>query len=336
MRIMVRSAAGLILCPALALAQLVPNLGGQRAGIASLQFLKIGVSARSMGMGEASAVAVTDASALQSNPAAIVQFGRNTAMASHGLWLADLQHSFAAITYSLSSGDALGVSVTSLRTDDLPVTTETQPSGTGEYFRFSDLAVGMTYARRMTDQFSFGATARYVRENLASLVLQTVVFDLGTYYRTGLGSTRLGVVVSNFGGDVAPSGTATLYDGSTVSQFQSFSPPTVFKVGVAFEALQDDQHRLTTSIQLNHPNDNAESVRMGLEYSFREWMFIRAGVKRTIGEPLFGADAKSADDLSAGVGLRIPLGLTEAWFDYGFTHFDQLGLVHRVTLAVEY
>jgi hypothetical protein len=188
----------------------------------------------------------------------------------------------------------------------------------------------------MTDQFSFGATARYVREDLATVAIQTVVFDLGTFYRTGLGSTRLGVVVSNFGGDVAPSGNATLYDGSTASQFQSFSPPTVFKVGVALEPWQDDLHRLTTSVQLNHPNDNAESVRFGFEYAFREWLFLRGGVKRTIGEPLFGADSKSADDVSGGVGLRVPLGFTEAWFDYGFTHFHELGLVHRVTLAVEY
>jgi len=208
--------------------------------------------------------------------------------------------------------------------------------GTGAYFRYSDLAIGVTYARQMTEQFSFGTTIRFVQENLAAVTIQTLLFDLGTVYRTGLGSTRLGVVVSNFGPDVAPSGMATLLDGTTVTSFQPFSPPTVFKFGIAFEPFQDENHRLTTSVQLNHPNDNAENVRLGAEYAWNDWLILRIGLKRTIGEPLLGIDAKSADDYSAGLGVRAPLDLTTVAFDYAYTNFNLLGAVHRFSLSVTY
>ncbi|MBS4028301.1 MAG: hypothetical protein KGZ58_06650, partial [Ignavibacteriales bacterium] len=52
-------------------AQLIPNLGGQRAGISSFQFLKIGVGARGSAMGESFIAVVNDASALYWNPAGI-------------------------------------------------------------------------------------------------------------------------------------------------------------------------------------------------------------------------------------------------------------------------
>src|SRR5258706_12979982 len=110
-------------------------------------------------------------------------------------------------------------------------TTETQPFETGDYFSYGDVALGLTSAKKMTDQFSFGVTVRYVEETLDILKMRGVMVDLGTFYWTGLGTSRFAVVVSNFGPDVAPKGDVTQFDGTKVSSFQSFSPPTSFKLG---------------------------------------------------------------------------------------------------------
>jgi len=317
-------------------AQLIPNLGGQRVGISSLQFMKIGVEARGAGLGEAMVAIAGDVSSLYWNPAGLVLLKDDAIIVSHGEWLVGLKHDFAGIAYRLTSADVLGLSAISLQSEDMPVTTETQPLGTGMYFRYSDLAVGVTYSRKMTNQFSFGTTVRYVQENLANVKIQTFLFDLGTYYSLGIGSSRFGVVVSNFGSDVAPQGTVELLDHSTVNTFQSFSPPTVFKIGFAFEPLQDESQRLTTSVQLNHPNDNAENFRIGLEYAWQSWLFLRLGVKRTIGEPLFGAAQMSAEDYSVGAGVFAPVGISDVKFDYAFTHFNELGGVHRISMEFTY
>ena len=316
---------------------LLPNLGGQRAGISCLQFLKIGVGGRGGGMQESMVAVANDVSALYWNPAGAVLDSVNEIMAAHGAWLVDLQHDFIGVTYHVSPSDMIGLSLISLRTDDMPVTTETHPFGDGTYFHYSDMALGITYSRKMTSQFSFGTTLKYVQEDLADIKIQTVLFDLGTYYNTGIGATRIGVAVTNFGADVAPKGTAVSpIDGSMVNSFQTYSPPTIFKFGIAFEPYKTDMHCIIASIQLNHPNDNAEDVRLGCEYAFQNWLKFRLGLKRTIGESFLGVNQKSADDYSFGFGVRIPLMITSVSFDYAYTNFNDLGNVQRISCAVTY
>ncbi len=313
-----------------------PNLGGQRVGISGLQFLKLGVGGRGAGLGESMVAVANDVSALYWNPAGAALDEQNGVMFAHAEWLVELKHDFLGALYHLSPSDVIGLSCISLRTDDMPVTTELQPAGNGTYFHYSDLAVGLTYSRRMTTQFSFGATIKYVEEDAAIVTIRTVLFDLGTYYSTGLGSTRIGVAVSNFGSDVTPAGEVISTNGSSLSSFQSFSPPTVFKVGFAFEPYQSDRHRVTASVQLNHPNDNSEDVRFGVEYSFRKWLLLRAGLKRTIGESWFAKSQKSADDYSLGLGVAAPTSLTTITFDYAYTNFNELGAVHRISCALTF
>lgn len=307
-----------------AAAQLIPVLGAQRAGTSTAQFLKIGVGARAAAMGETFIAVANDASALYWNPAGIAQFNGHEAVLSHTQWLVDVRHQFLGAVYRLSPEDAIGLSITSLHTDDMPVTTEVHPTGNGTYFRFSDLAIGVTYGKKLTPQFSFGATVRYFEETLDMLKMRGVVVDLGTYYWTGLGSSRFSAVVSNFGNQVAPEGTAQLYGGGEVTQFQEFSPPTLFKFGFAFEPIQNEYNILTASVQLNHPNDNSENVSLGFEYVWSKTFAVRGGYR-------LNADEQS---YSLGAGVATGLEILSLSLDYGFTAFGRLGGVHRISMLV--
>lgn len=317
-------------------AQLVPNLGGQRSGISSFQFLKIGADARGASMSEAVIAVTNDIASIYWNPAGLANSVNDQFLFSHAEWLVDIQHEFAAASYHLDANNIIGLSFTSLHTDPMKVTTEYQPTGTGNYFNYNDIAVGVTFARKMTDQFSFGVTVKYVRETIAELNTNAVLLDLGTFYYMGIGSSRFSVVVNNFGGNVKPQGAVLNGKGVEVTSFQDFSPPTMFRLGYAFEPWQDDDNILTASIQLNHPNDNAENIRIGFEYGYASMFFLRGGVKRTIGEPLLGKALSTAEDISFGTGVKFPLGFTVANVDYAFTHFNELGAVHRITLALTY
>jgi hypothetical protein len=316
--------------------QLIPNLGGQRAGISAFQFLKIGAGPRAVGMGEAFIAVANDASALFWNPAGLVQFNKDEVIFAHGWYVVDIKHEFFGGVYHLTPGDALGLSVISLHMQEMPVTTETAPFGNGRYFTFGDVAVGATYSRKMTDQFSFGLTVRYVEETLDLIKMRGVVTDIGTFYWTGLGSARFAVVVSNFGADVSPSGNITELNGTQVSSFQSFSPPTQFKLGFAMEPLEDEHSRLTTSVELHHPNDNAENLHFGVEYQWEKWFWLRAGVMRTIGERLLGQDNSSSGDITLGLGVAVPTTFSDVRFDYAFANFNALGSVHRISIGFSF
>ncbi len=309
-----------------AYAQLFPALGSQRAGISTAQFLKIGVGARAVGMADAFVANATDASALYWNPAGIVQFDGNEIILTHTNWVVDVKHDFIGGVYHLSRSDAIGLSLTTLYTDDMEITTETQPYGTGRYFKYIDLALGLTYARRLTNQFSFGLTVKYIDETIDVLKMRGFLIDLGTFYWIGLGTSRFAVSISNFGGDIAPKGEVTLLNGEKITSFQSFSPPTMFRFGFAFEPVMNEVHRLTTAIQLNHPNDNAENFGFGVEYGFKKSFFIRGGYK-------INADEQ---DFTFGAGVALKMVGLNLNFDYAFARFTRLGSTHRFSLLFKF
>lgn len=304
--------------------QLFPVLGDQRAGISTAQFLKIGVGGRAAALGESFIAISDDASALYWNPAGLAQFNKNQLIISHNIWVADINHDFIGAVYHLDSENSFGASLTAVTMDDMPVTTEFAPFGTGEYFSFTDIAISLSYARRMTDQFSFGGTVKYVEESLDKLKMRGVMIDLGTFYRTGLGSTRFAVTVSNFGAELAPDGDVVLIGNRTNSEWQSFAPPTIFRVGFAFEPYETEEHRITTSIQLNHPNDNSENIVLGAEYAWQKMFFLRGGYKFNVDE----------QNYSFGLGLNVPLSIAEFTLDYAFTNFQRLGSAHRFSIML--
>ncbi len=305
-------------------AQLFPTLGGQRAGISALQFLKIGVGGRASAMGESFVAVANDASALYWNPAGLVQFDKNEVLFSHNQWVVDINHDFLGAVYHLDNTNAFGVAVTSLSMQDMPVTTEFAPFGTGQYFGFRDLAIGVTYSRKMTDKFSFGGTVRYVEETLDKLKMRGIMIDLGTYYWTGLGTTRFAVSVSNFGNQMAPDGKVVLVGKRTKSEWQAFSPPTIFRIGFAFEPYQTEENKVTASIQLNHPNDNSENVGVGAEYTWHKIVYLRGGYKFNVDEQTY----------SFGVGVNLPIQIADFTFDYAYSNFTRLGSAQRFSIIL--
>ena len=304
--------------------QLFPVLGEQRAGISTAQFLKIGVGGRATAMGDAFIAIANDVSALYWNPAGLTQFSENQVMFAHNQWVVDINHDFIGGVYHLDDENTFGVSLTSLSMDEMKVTTEYAPFGTGEYFGFSDLAIALSYSKKMTDQFSFGGTVRYIEESLDKLKMRGIMIDLGTYYRTGLGSTRFAVTVTNFGNDLAPDGEVVLVGNRTNSEWQSFSPPTMFRIGFALEPYENDEHRVTTSIQLNHPNDNSENVSLGVEYVWNKMFFARGGYKINVDE----------QDFSFGAGVNIPVSIANVSVDYAYANFTRLGSAHRFSITL--
>lgn len=315
-----------MLLPLQGIAQVFPNLGGQRAGISTAQFLKIGVGSRALALGQSYVAVANDAEALYWNPAGISQFTEHSVFFSHTSWLVDVKLEYAGGVYHLDNSNTIGAAITYLHTEDMMETTELQPLGTGRFFGFGDFLFALTYARNMTQKFSFGLSAKYMRETLAELSMSALLFDLGVYYKTGWKSIRFAVTVTNFGADMAPTGSfeKTGLDNqiTEVSSFQKFSPPTIFRIGIAWEWIKNENHRLTNSLQLNHPNDNSENINLGLEYVWHDIFALRGGY----------VTGRVEENFSAGFGLQFPTSLTDFRLDYAYSNFGRLGSVNRFSI----
>ena len=312
----------------LAYAQLFPDLGGQRVGTSAAQFLKIGVGPRAEAMGQAYIAMANDAEALYYNPAGISQSEKNEIFFSNVQWVVDIQLEYLGLVYHLNDINSIGVALTYLHTEEMEETTELFPYGTGNYFRYADALIGLTYSRNMTDKFSFGISVKYLHETLAELTMSSLLFDLGTYYKTGWKSVRFAAAVTNFGRDIAPSGSFTYknLDNEQVvkNDFQKFPPPILFRIGIAAEIYKSEYNMISGSVQLNHPNDNVENVNFGLEYWWQEIFALRGGY----------VSARTEEDFSAGFGLRVPMKGVGIGVDYSFSNFGRLGYVNRFALNI--
>lgn len=284
-------------------------------------------------MGETVAANAFDASALFWNPALAAQAPGTQVGFSRAAYYADVAVSYAAAYHSIGRF-TVGGSLHALDSGDTNVTTEFQPHGTGEMFSLIDLGIGLTVAQELTDLFSYGITAKYVRESVAGIVAETAVFDLGVFYRVGDTGAQMAVAIRNFGLDSTPKGELeriAIGSNSPVVEddFEAITPPTTFLFGITYEFLQrTPRNRLIVSGQLNNPNDNAENFNVGAEYVWNDILMLRAGYR-------IGLEEYSVPSL--GAGFAVP-GLGDAFgvrFDYGFTHLDRLGTVHRVGANLE-
>ncbi|WP_457566817.1 PorV/PorQ family protein, partial [Caldithrix abyssi] len=263
-----------------------------KKGTTAAQFLKIGIGARASAMGESHVADVNDVSAIFWNPAGMARISNNELMLIRTNWLADIKYDFAGIVVPMQNLGTFGLFYAGLTMGDMIVRTEYEPEGTGELFSASSIAMGISYARNMTERFAFGVTAKYVHEQIWHETASTVAFDLGITYQTTLPRLRLGMAISNYGGkmrmdgkdlltfkDVDPNLKGNNENIIAKLNTEKFDLPISFRVGFAYDVIKSDFHTVIFSIDGVSPNDFNEYLNIGAEYGLRKSVFLRAGYK---------------------------------------------------------
>lgn len=315
-----------------------------KSGTTAAQFLKIPVGARAIGMGGAYVALSNDASAIFWNPGGLANIsGNGTVSFAHTKWLAETSFNFAVAVINIDNFGSLGISFTSLSMPDMEVRDEFNPEGTGEFFSAGDLALGLSYARKLTDRFSLGFTAKYVHQQIWHMTASTIAFDIGMKFQTDLDWLVLGISVSNFGPKLQYTGKDVFvnYDynpdewGDSENIFANLQTdewelPLIFRVGLAFKILEGESHQMITSVEARHPNDNTENISIGLEYGFRERFFLRGGY-----QALFEEDSEKG--FTAGAGFVYYLSPTlPLLLDYAYADWSRLTQVHRFSVEIQF
>ncbi|RJP56340.1 MAG: hypothetical protein C4543_11435 [Ignavibacteriales bacterium] len=316
-----------------------------KIGTTAASFLEIGVGAGAIGMGGAFVSVADNASALYWNVGGIAELPQFEAIIVHTDWIAETNFDFAGLVLPLGTFGTIGLSFTSLSMDDMKVTTVEKPNGTGEYFSASDIAVGVSYARTLTDRFSIGFTVKYVEQRIWHMSASAFAIDAGTKFRTDLlGGLTIGASISNFGTPMQLEGRDARYfirvddtkQGSndrvpTTIEMDTWELPLMMQIGVSTFAFDNETYKLRLAADASVPNNNYQSMNVGGELSFKDFLFLRGGYNS-----LFLTDGEGG--LSFGVGLNSKMIFADAVvnFDYAFRDFGRLQNVHNFSIGLKF
>jgi hypothetical protein len=316
-----------------------------KVGTSAATFLEIPVGTAAIGMGDAFVSIANDATALYWNVAGIARMKKNEVFVVHNAWIAGTSFDFAAVVLKLSASGTLGLSITALSMDDMKVRTIEKPDGTGEYFGAGDIQVGLSYAMTLTDRFAFGFTSKYIQQKIWHMRANAIAFDFGTTFLTDLfGGMTIGASISNFGTSMKLSGrdTRRFYSvddsklGSNASiphniEMDSADLPLLFQIGVSTDAIKTENFRWTIAIDALHPSDDYESINIGTEFAFSDFIFLRGGYRSLFLDDLEGG-------LSIGLGLVIPkrISTSQINFDYAFRDMGRLKNIQLYSISINF
>jgi hypothetical protein len=314
----------------------------QKLAQTGLQFLSVVSDARAAAMAEAMTSLQIGSGAMFFNPAGMAEMtGFIDGTASLNKWIADINHNTFSLAIRPAEGN-YGVFGLSAQTVDYgefygTVVSESdkgyEDTGT---FQLNAIALGLGYAKQLTDRFSVGGQIRWVHQDLgestvavnirpdpadstgvdriadASRIdntLSPLVFDFGTQFRTGIKSLVFGMSVRNFSKEVKYAE-------------EGFQAPLVFNLGISMNVMDlmkagSLDQSLRVSVDATHFRDHPEQIKVGLEYQLLKIFSLRGGYVANNYE----------DGFSFGAGVSHS-GFT---FDYAYTPFGVFDKVQRMT-----
>ena len=157
-----------------------------KVATAAGSFLKLETSARAIGMGGSFVASGRGVSGIPYNSSSIAFIQKSEAYFSQVNYLAGIQHGVFTYGTRISPSDFIGLHLFYLDSGPMSVTTELYPDGTGENFNVFSIAARATYARSLTDRLKVGASLNYIRDKIAETEMQTVSYDIGSNFQTGI------------------------------------------------------------------------------------------------------------------------------------------------------
>ena len=282
----------------------------ENAGTRAMTFLKIGVGAEAMSMGESQVAATDDLYASYWNPAGLARLQQPQLALMHNEWFAGINHEFVGFALPLKGVGTLGASASFLSFGELQG--RDRDGNETTIFRPYDVALILSYARGFGSSLAFGVNAKFLREQIADESGTGIAFDLGGLYNFPETPLSLGFNAQHVGPRV---------------KFveEAFGLPFTFRLGAAYR-LWNDAFILTTDII--RPSDNDVAIGVGAGYTIGNILQLRTGYKYKIG----GNDLGAISGLTGGFGLT----LLRFQIDYALVPFGVLGLTHRFSLVANF
>lgn len=326
-----------------------------RVGTTTASFLEIGYGSAGSAMGDAYVSVAKDLSAQYWNPAGLAFMEQNEAQFLRQPWIADIASTFAGVGLVLPDVGTLALGFYHIDFGQQEVTTILQQEGTGEMFTANDFALALSYSRRLTTWFAFGASAKYVSSQIWHTNANAMGIDLGVMINTDFFSMTgerengmsIGMSISNYGTkmkysgtdlvnpiDILPNEKGNFKDTPGQFRLDSWELPLIFRLGVSLQPIVAERSRLILSADALHPNNNSESVNLGAQYHYKipgaGTFYLRGGYKA-----LFMNESEYGLTLGGGAEIRMMHNVA-IQVDYAYRGIGILGQAHSYSFGVKF
>lgn len=276
-------------------------------GTAGASFLKLGVGARALGMGEAASAVATSVEALYWNPAGLGDGDRPTLMATYHPLVEGLQYNQAAVAFRAGKiGFGAGVSGVSQPSIDAY---DTVGNKTGTFSAADQLIIGGFGVGG--EAFRVGAAVRFISSRIDGVSAGATAGDAGIRFRNPwLPFWSHAVVARNFGGKL-----------QFIRQEDPLPAGTYFGNAIRLGS------RGLLAADIGQVKGTGGVFAAGLE-----WLPWVRGSNTVALRGGYASRRNEADELS-GASFGAGLGFKWLTIDYAWLPFGELGDAHAVTLV---
>ena len=184
------------ICFAILLTILVRFSDAQNDGPANtgMAFLKLPITSRALGMGEAVVSNSMDASATFYNPACLFNGSNVNAIFMHNEQILGIRTEFLAAKVNVNRV-ALGISLNNTAVNDIQV--RDIPGPAEDVFNAQNFAIGLSAAYKINDFVRVGTTAKFLYQKIYIDNSSGYAFDFGGYYNKN--DISAGIAIANLG-----------------------------------------------------------------------------------------------------------------------------------------
>ncbi|RKX19841.1 MAG: hypothetical protein DRP35_07045 [Candidatus Zixiibacteriota bacterium] len=292
-----------------------------KVGTSGAQELLIPIGARGSSMGGALTANTEGLESVFWNPAGLASMEGTEIMFSHIPYFADIDVNFGGFAKKFDEFGTLAFSAKVVSIGDIEETTTLEPEGTGTSFNPTMSIVGVSYAKVLTANVSFGATFTYINETIFDVKASGMAFDAGFIYNPRWRGVSFGMVIKNYGPTMKFDGPG--FDRSYEEAGQrvvspnatGFELPSFIKFGVAYDFMDNGPNFATVTGNFVSNNFSEDQWQGGFEYVYDSKYSIRGGYNYSSQEDyIYG--------LSFGAGLTYEVGESNVTFEYSWTETE--------------